>query len=128
MAFAVPIGDPQPSQLYVDAERLREAVEWFAFDAPAYDPVPVVRLDGDLVLSDGHTRAFLAYLAGAEELEVVRDPDRDELNLALYRECVAWCRAESVTGVADLAGRVVSPATFRAEWIDRCRDSPLFEG
>lgn len=127
MAAAVPIGDPQPSQLYVDAARLHEALEWFAFDAPSYDPVPVLCLDGELVLADGHTRAFLAVLAGAEELRVVREPDRAELNLALYRQCVEWCREESVTAVADLAGRVVSPETFRERWIGRCRASALSE-
>lgn len=121
MAERVALDARQPSQLYVDAGRLRDALEWFDADDPAYDPVPAVRLDGELVVTDGHTRAFLAHLAGANELEVVRDPDRAELNLALYRECVEWCREASVTRVSDLAGRVVSPATFRERWIGRCR-------
>lgn len=126
MTESVPIERPQPSQLYVDGERLREAVEWFDFDRPSYDPIPVLRLEGELVLADGHTRALLAYLGGASSLEIRTDLDRDVLNIPLYRECVSWCRDESITTVADLAGRVVGGETFQEEWLGRCRASPHY--
>lgn len=122
---SVPVDEPHPSQLYIDASRLRSALEWFDCDDPDYDPIPVLRIDDHLVLSDGHTRAFLAYLSGAETLQVVPDPDREELNIPLYRECVGWCREESVTEVSDLVGRVVSRETFLEKWVDRCHASPL---
>lgn len=125
MAYTVPIAEPRPSQLYLDASRLRDALEWFDADEPEYDPIPLLHLDGEVVLSDGHTRAFCAYLAGAEELSVVDDPDRDELNLPLYRECVRWCREASLATVGDLAGRLVSEATFERKWIERCQSHPL---
>lgn len=125
MPSSVSIDEPQPSQLYIDADRLRDALDWFDCDDPTYDPLPVLHLGDELVLSDGHTRAFLTYLAGAETLEVVPDPDRDELNVPLYRQCVGWCREESVTRVADLVGRVVSRETFLEQWVARCEASPL---
>lgn len=132
----MPIDDPQPSQLYLNGRKLSLATEWFDFDIagppersrgsergqrsgdPAYDPVPVVELDGDLVLTDGHTRAFLAWLSGAEDLRVRRDTD--DLPLALYRRCVEWCRDEDITAIGDLAGRAVNADTYEEAWVDRC--------
>lgn len=127
MPSSVPIDEPHPSQLYIDASRLRNALNWFDCDDPTYDPVPVLHVEDELVLSDGHTRAFLAYLAGADTLEIVPDPDQKELNIPLYRECVGWCRDESVTQVEHLAGRVVSRDTFLEQWVARCRASPLYD-
>lgn len=128
MAESVPIERLQPSQLYVDGERLRDALEWFDFDRPAYDPIHVLRIDDEFVLADGHTRAFLAYLGGAPTLEVRTDPDREELNIPLYRDCVGWCRGESITTIADLAGRVVNRETFEERWVARCRASRHYNG
>lgn len=119
-AFTVPLDDPQPSQPYLDGRKLALATGWFDFDEPDYDPVPVVELDGDLVLADGHTRAFLAWLAGADEVRVRRDDD--DLDLAVYRRCVAWCNDEGITAVPDLAGRAVDADTFVEVEVERCRE------
>lgn len=128
MSFTVPIGDVQPSQLYVDAAKFRRAVTWFSFENPEYEPIPVLEWEDDIVLSDGHTRAFLAHLSGAATLNVVSDPDREELNLDLYRECVNWCRDEEISSIGDLSGRIVSHDTFVEKWIGRCQRSPSYEG
>lgn len=128
MSVSVPIDEPQPSQEYIDAARLRTALDWFDFDELAYDPIPVIRLADELVLTDGHTRAFLAFLGGATTLDVIEDPDRRELNIPLYGACVDWCRDASVTRIADLAGRVVSRETFLADWVARCEASPHYDG
>lgn len=121
MSRTVPIDEPQPSQLFLDGRKLALATEWFDFDDPNYDPVPVVEMDGDLVFTDGHTRAFLALLAGADELRVRRDDD--DLPLALYRRCVEWCRDEEITVVGDLAGRTVNADTYEERWVDRCHEA-----
>lgn len=128
MAFSVAMEEPQPSQLYIDAERMRTALDWFDFDTLAYDPIPVVHLDNALVITDGHTRAFLAYLGGANSIEMVEAPDEQALNTALYRACVEWCRAELVTQIADFTGRVVSRETFLEKWVTRCEQSPHNNG
>lgn len=127
MSFSIPIDEAQPSQLYLDATKLQRAIDWFDFDDPTYEPIPVLTLDREMVLSDGHTRAFLAYLSGATSLDVVPESDRQELSIDLYRECVNWCREKDVTTTADLAGRVVSHDTFMDEWIARCHESPLYK-
>ncbi len=133
----VPVDGVQPSQLYVDAGRLRDALAWFDPDDPSYDPVPVVDLAAHTdhppagtvdrpVLLDGHTRAVLAHLAGADSLRVDRVEPGPGLDMDLYAECVGWCREAGVTRVPDLVGRVVSTETFEREWVRRCQASPLY--
>ncbi len=119
MPRTVPLDEPQPSQLHLNGRKLALATEWFDFDEPNYDSVPVVELDGELVLTDGHTRAFLASLAGADEFRVRRD--EDDLPLAVYRECVGWCKDAGITRIADLHGRALNVDTFVETWVDRCQ-------
>ena len=124
----VPIEAPQPSQLYLDAEKVASVLSWMDLNNPRYEPLPTLDLYGDLVLMDGHTRAFVAHLAGAERirLDVRSSTGWDDPNVPLYRECVRWCREEGLTEIGDLVGRVLDPDVFRDRWIERCHDSPLY--
>ncbi|MFH5798735.1 histone acetyltransferase [Haladaptatus sp. CMAA 1911] len=117
--FTLPQTAAQPSQLYLNGSKLSLVTRWFDFDAPNYDPLPVRKFDGRWTLTDGHTRAFVAHLSGAEELRVVRDTD--DIPVSKYERCVSWCRDEGITDISDLAGRVVTGATFETRWVDRCR-------
>ena len=117
----VPISAVRPSQLYLNAEKLAAVLERVGPDGLQYDPLPVYEFDGDLTLTDGHTRAFAAYLAGAEELTLAYDEDMPETpDMALYRVCIEWCTEAGVERVPDLAGRVLGPEAYDNEWIDRC--------
>ena len=90
----VPCDELHPSQLYISAQKMRDVVEWFDFDDPAHDALPTYILDGNLTLSDGHTRAFVTYFGGVDSLRIqeLGDSDTEELNLELYRECLDWVR------------------------------------
>lgn len=129
MSTAVPRDELSPSQLYISARKLRAVMEWFDFDSPAYEPCPAYVLDGTLILMDGHTRAFVAYLGGANSIRIreLEDSEAEELNLGLYRECLEWCRQEGVSDLSDFIGRVVSHSAFEELWIDRCHSSPYHE-
>ena len=117
--FTLPLTATQPSQLYLNGSKFSLVTGWFDFDAPNYDPLPARKFDGRWTLTDGHTRAFVAHLSGAEELRVVRDTD--DVPVSKYERCVSWCRDEGITDISDLAGRVVTNATFETRWVDRCR-------
>jgi hypothetical protein len=122
MARRLPVSDVRPTQLYLSSEKLVGAASWFDSDDPTYDPLPVFQYDNQWFLSDGHTRAFLAYLAGADELRVERDEDvREEYDFDVYEAAIRWCDEDGVTEVADLAGRVVEPETFADVWVARCQ-------
>jgi hypothetical protein len=123
--FTLPIEAIQPSQLYLNGRKLALVTEWFDFAEPNYDPLPLRRVtqergDETWMLTDGHTRAFVAHLAGADELRVVRDTD--DLLMGVYRQCVEWCEDEGVTEVGDLAGRVLNADEFEARWVERCQE------
>jgi hypothetical protein len=83
------------------------------------EPVPLKRLDGDVVMTDGHTRAFAAFLCGMEQVPTVWD--EDELDWEAYRVCVAWCKDDGIRSVSDLVGRVVGREGHQELWLARCR-------
>lgn len=81
---------------------------WDPADPDALTPIPVVELDGTIVATDGHTRAFAAYRSGYAAVPIVWDTD--ELDWEAYRICVDWCCGAGIRVVMDLEGRVPSPA------------------
>ena len=116
-AFAMKLTDIQPTQLFISKEKLAEVLR--EFDPSRMEPIPVKRLGDDVVMTDGHTRGFAAFLCGMQELPVVRD--EDELDWEAYEICVAWCKEGAIRSVADLAGRVIGPAEYEEWWLGRCR-------
>ena len=113
-----------PSQLYISEEKLNRVRAWFRpDDLTGFEPVPVKRSGDRLFLTDGHTRAAAACLAGMEQIPVC--DETDELDWEAYDQCLRWCREEGVETIAALARRVVSPADYSRLWSARC--DRLFE-
>ena len=109
----------QPSQFYISEKKLRDIRKWFRpEELSGFEPIPVRLLDGLPVMTDGHTRAVAALLAGLDELPLVRD--EDELDWDMYRKCVAECRRRGVCSPADLLQRVVSEAEYGEKWDRWC--------
>lgn len=114
------LSDLQPSQLYVSQEKLNRIQRGFDPHRPqSIEPIPYKALDGLLVMTDGHTRAFAAHLAGIEIVPAYADPD--DLDWEAYRICVRWCHSEGIHTIANLAGRVVNTEDYERLWHDRCR-------
>lgn len=110
----------QPSQLFISADKLARVRAAFNFAAAAdLAPLPVHRLDGTVIFTDGHTRALAAFLAGWEEIPAAWD--EDALDWDAYRICVAWCREAGIRSIAHLQGRVIPAAEYELLWHDRCR-------
>jgi len=121
MSRELPISDVRPTQLYISREKLAGVLEWFDVDTVEYEPLPAFEHDGSWYLSDGHTRAFAAYLAGEDTLWIRRDGEaREEYDFELYLQCIEWCEDTGVDSVADFRGRILEPETFRERWIERC--------
>ncbi len=117
--FYVDIEDVQPSQLYVCKEKLDKVREAVAFSRPSeLKALPVKMISGCLVLTDGHTRALAACLAGFRRLKVKWDTDEEDWEE--YETCVRWCKEENIVLISDLALRVIGEDEYRKLWLDRC--------
>lgn len=117
----LPVLDLQPSQLYISAGKLRLAAEWFdKDDATSMDPIPVKLFQQRHLMTDGHTRALLAYLNGWTRVPCYWD--EDDLDMRAYAVDVRWCEQEGVHSVADLAGRIVSAQQYEELWRRRCME------
>lgn len=115
--FRMTLAEIQPSQLFISTEKLAAMLR--GFDRSRMEPIPVKRLGDDVVMTDGHTRGFAAFLCGMQELPVVWD--EDELDWEAYEICVEWCKEDGIRSVADLVGRVIGAAEYEERWLGRCR-------
>jgi len=121
MSPAVPTEAVRPTQLYLSTAKLAGVLEWFDPEDPNYDPLPAFRHGGEWYLADGHTRAFVAGLAGADRLRIERAPVREDHDFAVYRAAIEWCREAGIETIAGLHGRLVGPEEYERLWVDRCR-------
>lgn len=109
----------QPSQFFISREKLDAVSAWFdAADLSGFAPLPVKYLDGAWVLTDGHTRACAAVLAGLREVPVCAETDA--LDWKAYRRCVAESRRRGVVSACDLTRRIVSAAEYARVWNGWC--------
>ena len=115
--------DLQPSQFYISQAKLSNIQAWFhKDDLSNFEPLPVKVLDGIPILTDGHTRAVLAILAGLESVPLAYD--EDELDWNLYRYCVEQCTQKGIHCPYDLVDRVISAHDYEEKWIGWCEQIP----
>lgn len=117
--FKVRTLDVQPTQLYISEDKLR-SVDYAlrCCGSLALAPIPVVRWQDRLILTEGHTRALALYLLGEAEIRVCWETE--SIDWEMYRSCLNWCAEAGIHSVADLSQRVVSHADFCERWIGLC--------
>ena len=108
----------QPCQLYISQSKLRSVI--MGTSDIFNEPVPVTELDGDLVITDGHTRAYTLWTYGIKDIWIVWE--QGDIDLESYRTCVKWCKDEGIRTIKDLKLRIVSEGEFQKLWLDRCRE------
>ena len=117
------LNDLQPSQFYISQAKLLNIQAWFhKDDLSNFEPLPVKVLDGIPILTDGHTRAVAAILAGLESVPLVYE--EDELDWNLYRYCVEQCSQKGIHSPYDLVDRVISAHDYEEKWIGWCEQIP----
>ena len=105
----------QPSQFWISEKKLKDIRAWFnPDDLKNFDPIPVKMLDGIPIMTDGHTRAVAALLAGKSTVPLTWD--RDDLGWDLYRECVKACKERSITKPQDLVNRILAEEEYHEKW------------
>ena len=124
--FEIAIEELGVSQLYlnqrkVEAVREKTLEEGFA----GFDPLPVFDFgDGRKVLTDGHSRAFVAQQKGYKTLRVYWDNDPNttgKLPQRMYKMFLEWCQQAGVHNLTDLQSRVLQAPNYEFFWLERCR-------
>ncbi|MCD5028929.1 chromosome partitioning protein ParB [Enterococcus asini] len=118
----LPLKELQPSQLYLSQDKVQKVTSWY--DSSPMTPIFVRKFANcdDWVITDGHTRAFVASLKGATTIPVQLDEEAySDTVIKLYEQCINWCREESISQISDLATRQLSQDDYQVFWIDRCQ-------
>ncbi len=117
--FILPLTALTPAQLYISQAKLTRVQEWFTTPANM-PPITVKKLAGRLLMTDGHTRATAAYLAGFDTVPCTWETG--DWDWAIYAADIDLCASEEITTVQALAKRIVSEAEYKKLWIARCDD------
>ena len=113
------INDLQPSQFYISEEKIDNIKKWFnPQDLSNFEPIPIKELDGQVVITDGHTRLVVALPSGLDSVPLVWD--EDELNWDMYRECVRECKKLGITSPSNLLTRIISKDEYDIKWNKWC--------
>lgn len=118
----LPLKELQPSQLYLSQDKVQKVTSWY--DSSPMTPIFVRKFANcdDWVITDGHTRAFVASLKGATTIPVQLDEEAySDTVIKLYEQCINWCREESISQISDLATRQLSQDDYQVFWIARCQ-------
>lgn len=127
-AFEVDLNDLGLSQIYLNRDKIDAIKDWFRVtEIDGYEPLPVYDFgDGKLTLTDGHSRAFVAYKFGIRKVRVQYDHDEIVTGIIgqkLYRQALIWCRRFSVDSIGKLEDRIISSEDYAFYWIERCSRS-----
>jgi len=119
--FMMKLDSIQPTQLFISLEKLSEVMKTFDASNPAsIKPIPIKRLKNKIILVDGHTRAFAAFLHGFSQIPAYWE--NEELDWEAYEICVEWCEKEGIYKIADLKNRVISHKDYEKLWYKRCEN------
>ena len=124
----MPILDLRVIQIYLNKKKLDNISKWFCpEDTEKYSPLPVHDFgDGRYTLTDGHSRAYIAYKSGVTLIPVIYDNDEivvSDLGLLQYRNNIEWCGRHKILTVADFENRTISDGQYKKLWIERCDKS-----
>lgn len=124
-AFWQDIAPLKPTQLYLSRQKVDRVNSWFHPSLQNFTPVSVRDFlgGGTLYLTDGHSRAYVAWRSGCrlvpcvyENSQIVTSP----LGQAQYRNDIQWCERFHIRHISHLAERIVPPADYAALWQERC--------
>ena len=121
--FQMQVDSIQPTQLYISSAKLDRVMKILKqFKKVDIEPIPVKKLEGQIIFVDGHTRALAALLLGLSEIPVYYWKDEDEkLDWDEYKVCIEWCKEEGIHAISDLKNRIVPHKDYQVLWLDRCK-------
>lgn len=113
------------SQIYLNENKIKAIEKWFdPDDMSIFEPLPVRNFgNGRYTLTDGHSRAYVAYLNGLTYLPIVYDNDdmvAGEIGQKLYGADIEWCNRFHIENISHLESRILTSEEYQRLWIGRC--------
>lgn len=113
------------SQIYLNSDKIVSVSEWFdPHDMRNFRPLPVHDFgNNNYTLTDGHTRAYVAYKNGVSVLPVLYDNDdivTGQVGQMLYKADIDWCKRFNLFHIKHLENRIVNNSIYQELWINRC--------
>ena len=120
-----PVLDLGLSQIYLNEDKIAAVKKWFrSDDMSKFQPLTVHDYgNGRYTLTDGHSRAYVAYKHGLEVVPIIYDNDdivAGEPGRKLYLADIEWCDRFHIENISDLDNRIITGEQYRRLWIGRC--------
>jgi len=116
------------SQIYLNEDKVKAIEKWFnPDDMSIFEPLPVHDYgNGKYTLTDGHSRAYVAYKCGLIQIPIIYDNDdmvAGEIGQKLYGTDIEWCNRFQINNISNLESRILTNEEYQRLWIARCDKS-----
>lgn len=123
-----PIMELGLSQIYLNEDKIKAIEKWFNPDnMDIFEPLTVHDYgNGRYTLTDGHSRAYVAYKNGLTVIPIVYDNDEivaGEIGQKLYWTDIEWCNRFSIYNISHLKHCIISNEDYQRLWVERCNRS-----
>ncbi|MCL2408938.1 MAG: hypothetical protein FWC96_04905 [Oscillospiraceae bacterium] len=113
------------SQIYLSQEKIDNVLAWFEPSLKNFEPIFVRDFlnNDNLHITDGHTRALIAWQYGIKRIPYIYDEDEIvtcELGQIQYEEDIVWCNRFGLHHISDLSNRILSEQEYEKLWRGRC--------
>lgn len=112
-------------QIYLSQKKIDDVLKWFTPSLCNFEPISVRDFlnNGNLYITDGHTRTFIAWQHGIKKIPCVYDEDEIvtcKLGQIQYEEDIIWCDRFKLNHISTLTDRILSEDDYEELWRERC--------
>ena len=113
------------SQIYLSTNKIASVTEWFhPHCMDNFQPLRVHDFGNNkYTITDGHTRAYIAYKNGVTVLPVLYDNDDiivNPIGQMQYKADLDWCKRFKLSHIKHLENRILNKSAYQKLWIERC--------
>ena len=121
----IALDDLRLSQIYLSQKKIDDVRAWFDPTLRNFEPICARDFlsNGELHITDGHTRAFVAWQHGIRQIPYIYDEDKIvtcALGQIQYEEDIVWCDRFRLHHISDLADRILPEDAYETLWRGRC--------
>lgn len=113
------------SQIYLSQDKIASIETWFHPQCmDNFQPLSVHDFGNNkYTITDGHSRAYVAYKNGVSTLPAVYDNDdmiTNPVGQMQYKADIDWCERFKLSHIKQLGDRILTKSAYQELWIERC--------